>query len=62
MDILYTYNFEEFLEKPLSNDFIDTMRLSRNLHPEEKHHRLSDLCERYDLDYSYAHRLLKIVN
>ena len=52
-------NFEEFLEKPLSNDFVDTMRLSRNLHPEEKHHRLSDLCERYALDYSYAHRPIK---
>lgn len=59
-DINFLYdNFEEFLEKPLSNDFIDTMRLSRNLHPEEKHHRLSDLCERYALDYSYAHRSIK---
>lgn len=59
-DINFLYdNFEEILEKPLSNDFIDTMRLSRNLHPEEKHHRLSDLCERYALDYSSAHRSIK---
>lgn len=59
-DINFLYdNFEEFLEKPLSNDFVDTMRLSRNLHPEENHHRLSDLCERYALDYSYAHRPIK---
>ena len=59
-DINFLYdNFEEVLEKPLSNDFIDTMRLSRNLHPEEKHHRLSDLCERYALDYSSAHRSIK---
>ena len=56
-DINFLYdNFEEYLGKSLSNDFIDTMRLSRNLHPEEKHHRLSDLCQRYELSYSSAHR------
>lgn len=41
-----------------SNDFIDTMRISRRLFREERHHRLSDLCERYNLDYSSAHRAL----
>lgn len=58
INFLYDY-FVDFLGKPFSNDFIDTMRLSRNLHPEEKHHRLSDLCERYALDYSSAHRSIK---
>lgn len=59
-DINFLYDtFEEFLGKPLANDFVDTMRLSRNLHPEEKHHRLSDLCKRYTLDYSSAHRSIK---
>lgn len=59
-DINFLYdNFEEYLGKALSNDFVDTMRLSRNLHPEEKHHRLSDLCKRYELDYSSAHRSIK---
>lgn len=41
-----------------SNDFIDTMRISRRLFRDEKHHRLSDLCKRYNLDYSSAHRAL----
>jgi len=41
-----------------SNDFIDTMRISRRLFHKERHHRLSDLCERYSLDYSSAHRAL----
>ncbi len=41
-----------------SNDFIDTMRISRRLFRSERHHRLSDLCKRYDLDYSSAHRAL----
>ena len=59
-DINFLYdNFTQYLDKPLSNDFVDTMRLSRNLHPEEKHHRLLDLCNRYDLDYSHAHRSIE---
>lgn len=58
INFLYDY-FVDFLGKPLSNDFVDTMRISRNLHPEDKHHRLSDLCERYNLDYSCAHRSIE---
>ncbi len=45
--------------KAFSNDFIDTMRLSRRIHPEIKHHRLSDLSERYSIDSAGAHRGLK---
>ena len=30
---------------PITNDFIDTLRLSRRLLPELKHHRLSDLAD-----------------
>lgn len=56
-DINFLYdNFEEYLNKTLSNDFVDTMRLSRNLHITESHHRLLDLCKRYQLDYSSSHR------
>ena len=58
-DINFLYdNFQHYLSTTLSNDFIDTMRLSRILHPEESHHRLSDLADRYDIDYSNAHRSL----
>lgn len=38
------------------NDFVDTMRLSRRLHPEFKHHRLKDLSNRYKLNPSGSHR------
>lgn len=40
----------------LSNDFVDTMRLSRRIHPEFSHHRLSDIANYYSVDYSRAHR------
>lgn len=56
-DINFLYdNFLKYCGEPLSNDFVDTMRLSRFLHPEEKHHTLSDLADRYGLSYSGAHR------
>lgn len=42
--------------KPFINDFVDTMRISRRLHPEQRHHRLRDLAERYFVDYCGAHR------
>ncbi len=40
----------------LTNNFVDTMRLSRRLHPDEPHHRLKDLVKKYGLDYNGAHR------
>lgn len=58
-DINFLYdNFEAYLSEKFDNDFVDTMRLSRFLHPEEAHHRLQDLAERYSIDYSGAHRSL----
>ena len=38
------------------NDFVDTMRLSRRLHPEEPHHRLIDIAAKYHIDCSGTHR------
>lgn len=43
---------------PLSNNFVDTMRISKKLHPEFPHHRLIDLAEYYSIDPSGAHRSL----
>lgn len=58
-DINFLYdNFKHYLSAIFNNDFVDTMRLSRILHPEESHHRLVDLSERYNIDYSNAHRSL----
>lgn len=43
---------------PIRNDFVDTLRLSRLLCPEEEHHRLSDLVNRYGLAPGTAHRAM----
>lgn len=56
-DINFLYDAcNKIIGKPLINDFVDTMRISRRLHPEHKHHRLMDLAERYSINYSGAHR------
>lgn len=47
--------------KPFSNDFIDTMRLSRRLFRQERHHRLCDLTERFGIAGEIEHRALSDV-
>ena len=47
---------ERSLGVPLTNDYVDTMRLARRLHPEWGHHRLSDLREYYGITDEGAHR------
>lgn len=42
----------------LRNDFIDTMRISRRLLPELKHHRLKDIAVHYNVDIDKSHRAL----
>ena len=46
------------LKKPFTNDFVDTMRLSRRLFPQERHHRLCDLIERFNIGDAVEHRAL----
>ena len=43
---------------PLKNDFVDTMRISRRLYPQYKHHTLADLIERLGVERDTAHRAL----
>lgn len=58
-DINFIYeNCIKVLNMPFSNDFIDTMRLSRRLFPEHKHHRLCDLKERFGINAALEHRAL----
>lgn len=58
-DINFLYDeFELLLSEKLSNNFLDTLRISRRLHPEQPHHRLEDLCFRYSIPYEKAHRSL----
>ena len=42
--------------KILSNNMVDTMRISRWILPELSHHRLSDICSNYDIEQTSFHR------
>ena len=58
-DINFIYdNCLQIFSKPFSNNFIDTLRLSRKLLPNLQHHKLSDIAKNYDIDYSKTHRAL----
>ena len=48
----------EHLNEPFTNNFVDTMRISRNLFRGEKHHRLRDLVDRFNIVPSVEHRAL----
>lgn len=58
-DINFIYDYSEKLfSKPLSNDFVDTLRISRRLHPDWSSHTLLVLSDAYGVDYTNAHRSL----
>lgn len=48
----------EYLQKPLTNNFIDTLRIARKILPELKHHRLDDLTEYFNKEMRSEHRSL----
>lgn len=59
-DLNFLYdNSMKFLEEPIENDFIDTLRLSRYLLKDLKHHRLIDIADHYKIDILGNHRSLK---
>lgn len=59
-DINFLYdNFMNYLNRPLTNNFIDTMRLFKRIHKELEHHRLSDMASFYNIEYTGAHRSLR---
>lgn len=61
-DINFIYdNLERLNISPITNDFIDTLRISRRLIPELKHHKLSDLANYFNIDTKGSHRSLKDV-
>lgn len=58
-DINFLYdNFERVMSFPLTNDFIDTMRIARKALPELKHHRLIDVAETLNVSPDEQHRAL----
>lgn len=48
----------DLFDKPFSNNYVDTMRISRRLNTDMPHHRLKDLAKKYNISYEDAHRAL----
>lgn len=61
-DVNFIYDSAEKYGLCLSNDFIDTLRISRRLFPDMKNHRLSDLSNRLEIPQNMSHRSLPDVN
>ena len=58
-DINFLYDsMKENLGIYLANDYIDTLRLSRKVLPQLKHHKLDDLIDYFDLKVRNKHRAL----
>lgn len=50
---------EELFGQTISNDYIDTLPMSRKRLPQLAHHRLVDIAAYYDIDTAGAHRALQ---
>ena len=58
-DVNFLYdNFKIVLGEELTNNFVDTLRISRRLIPELKHHRLDDLTDYFGIEMRDKHRAL----
>lgn len=58
-DVNFLYDaYVRELDIPLTNNFVDTMRISRRLYPEEQHHRLRDLIQRFGVGDKVGHRAM----
>jgi DNA polymerase-3 subunit epsilon len=59
-DVNFIYDACLQLAPPISfsNNFVDTLRLSRRMFPSERHNRLSDLIERFGISVNKEHRAL----
>lgn len=56
-DINFIYDRSmDILNKPFSNDFSDTLRLSRRLLPDLKNHKLTTLADKLNIDTNGMHR------
>ena len=58
-DVNFLYdNFLNVLNNPMQNNFVDTLRISRKLLPELKHHKLDNLTQYYNIKARDKHRAL----
>lgn len=55
-DVNFIYDACSEMGKDFSNDFIDTMRISRKLFPDLPHHRLRDIVSYLNIDINPTHR------
>lgn len=56
-DINFLYDaFHNIMQLPFSNDYVDTMRLSRRILPTLQHHRLRDMVSYFNISSTGAHR------
>ena len=61
-DINFLYDaFLRILNRPLTNDYIDLLRIVRKLYPEMPHHRLEDVLNKYGIQNKRAHRAMSDV-
>jgi DNA polymerase-3 subunit epsilon len=58
-DINFLYDSFAKYNVQFSNDFVDTLRLSRRLLPDLPHHRLSDISQYFNISTEGAHRALR---
>lgn len=59
-DVNFIYdNLQRLRGIDFSNDYLDTMRFSRKIHKDLKHHRLFDLIELYNIEIEREHRALE---
>ncbi len=58
-DVNFLYDCaEQHCNQTVRNDFVDTMRISRKVLPELKHHRLKDIAKHYNAEQPIAHRAM----
>ena len=57
INILYDY-FERLFAEPLTNDFVDTLYISRTVCPDLCNHKLTTISQSFDLSVDGAHRAL----
>jgi len=57
VNVLYD-NFMRYMDRPLTNDFVDVLRLSRHLLPDLPCHKQTYLAEYFGIDTLGAHRAL----
>lgn len=57
-DINFLYDALKNKNLILDNDFVDTLRLARNILPDLKHHTLNDLCDYFHIPQRNLHRSL----